>query len=151
MADENAEVVRRFFEGIINEGRLELADEVLAPDYRDHAPLTAEVPGPEGFKRRMQLLASSFEMRIAIEDMTVEDDRVAFRWTMTGRHVGEFGGAGADRQSGHPHRAESRAAARRAHRRSLERVRPHGPDAPGRRGRLGRMSGAAGPRRPSAQ
>jgi predicted ester cyclase len=92
MADANAEVVRRFFEGIINEGRLELADEVLTPDYRDHAPLTAEVPGPEGFKRRMQLLASSLEMRIAIEDMTVEEDRVAFRWTMTGRHVGEFGG-----------------------------------------------------------
>jgi steroid delta-isomerase-like uncharacterized protein len=92
MADENAEVVRRFFQGIINEGRLELADEVLAPDYRDHAPLTAEVPGPEGFKRRMQLLARSFEMRIAIDDMTVEEDRVAFRWTMTGKHVGEFGG-----------------------------------------------------------
>lgn len=92
MADENTEVVRRFFEGIINEGRLELADEVLAPDYHDHAPLTAEVPGPEGFKRRMQLLARSFEMRIAIEDMTVEEDRVAFRWTMTGKHVGEFAG-----------------------------------------------------------
>ena len=92
MADGNVAIVRRFFEGIINDGRLELADEILAPDYRDHAPLTAEVPGPEGFKRRMQLLARSFDMRIAIEDITEQADRVAFRWTMTGRHIGEFGG-----------------------------------------------------------
>ena len=44
MADENAEVVRRFFDGIINEGRLELADEVLTRNDLDHAPLTAEGP-----------------------------------------------------------------------------------------------------------
>jgi len=93
MSEDNKARVRLFFEGVINDGNLDLADEFLASDYVDHAPLTAEVPGPEGFKRRIQLLQRSFAIRIAIEDMTAEEDRVAFRWTISGKHVGEFSGA----------------------------------------------------------
>jgi predicted ester cyclase len=92
MLEDNKELVRRFYEGIVNEGKLELAHDMLASDYVDHAPLPIQTPGPEGFKRRVQQLHGMFAIRITLEDITAEDDRVAFRWTIRGRHIGEFAG-----------------------------------------------------------
>lgn len=92
MSEENKALVRRFYEGIVNEADLQLAYEVLDPNYVDHSPLPVDTPGPEGFKRRVEQLHEMFGIRITVADVTAEDDRVAFRWTMRGRHIGEFAG-----------------------------------------------------------
>jgi predicted ester cyclase len=92
VSEDNKALVRRFYEGIVNDRRLELAHEVLDPAYIDHAPMPIEVPGPEGFKRRVAQLHAMFAIRITREDMTAEDDRIAFRWTIQGEHIGEFAG-----------------------------------------------------------
>jgi predicted ester cyclase len=92
MSTENKELLRSLFQRIINEGDLAAADEVLAPDYEDHSPVPLELPGPEGFKRRVEQLRASFAIRVELHDMLAEGDLVAFRWTITGKHVGEFGG-----------------------------------------------------------
>ncbi len=92
MSEKNKALVRRFYEGIVNERNLALAYEMLDPDYIDHAPLPIEIPGPEGFRRRVEQLHQMFEIRISLEDITADQDRVAFRWTINGTHVGEFAG-----------------------------------------------------------
>jgi predicted ester cyclase len=92
VSDSNKHLVRHFFEGLFNDGDLSTVDQYLAPDYVDHSPFASEAPGPEGFKRRMKMLRDTLAVQIRLEDLIAEDDLVAFRWTMEGRHVGEFAG-----------------------------------------------------------
>jgi predicted ester cyclase len=92
MPVDNKELMRRFYDRIINEGDLAVVDDVLDPDYEDESSVPLELPGPAGFKRRIEELRRSFTLRIELHDMVGERDLVAFRWTITGEHVGEFGG-----------------------------------------------------------
>jgi predicted ester cyclase len=92
MQADNKELMRRFYERIINEDDPDVADEVLAPDYEDESSVPLELPGPAGFKHRIEELRRSFTLRIELHDMVAEGELVAFRWTITGEHVGEFGG-----------------------------------------------------------
>ena len=85
-------MVRRLFFMMINDGRLDVADDGFAPDYLDHSPFSPPTPGPEGFKQRVGELRRALEARMDIYDMTSEEDRVAFRWQLTGKHVGDFAG-----------------------------------------------------------
>jgi predicted ester cyclase len=77
--------VRLFIEAVLNEGRLELIDDLVAADYVGHVPCAeTEVTGPEGVRR----LVSSHRrahpgLHIKIDDQVAEDDRVATRWQAT--------------------------------------------------------------------
>ena len=77
--------VRLFFEAVLNEGRLELIDELVAADFIGHVPCAAAaVTGPEGVRR----LVSSYRrdhpsVYIKIEDQIAEDDLVVTRWQAT--------------------------------------------------------------------
>jgi predicted ester cyclase len=92
MSEANKSLVRHFFEGIFSDGDLDVVHEFMAVDYVDHSPFSAEAPGPEGFKRRMDMLRRSLAVRMTLQDLIAEGDLVAFRWTMHGKHVGEFAG-----------------------------------------------------------
>jgi predicted SnoaL-like aldol condensation-catalyzing enzyme len=46
--EENKVLVRRFFEEVFNQRRLDRADEFVAPDYLDHAAVPGQGPGLEG-------------------------------------------------------------------------------------------------------
>jgi len=49
-AEENKALARRVLEEIFNNGNLDLADELIAPDYVDHDPaMPDDIRGPEGF------------------------------------------------------------------------------------------------------
>ena len=44
LAEENKAVVRRLIEEVYNRGNLDIADELLAPDYVDHTCLQGNMP-----------------------------------------------------------------------------------------------------------
>ena len=90
--EENKALARRVLEEMFNAGNLDVADELLAPDYVDHDPtLPEDVHGPEGFKEYVATYRSAFpDLHIQIEDQIAEGDRVATRWTGTGTHNGEL-------------------------------------------------------------
>ena len=92
MSEENKAMVRRLFLGMVNDGLLDMADDAFALEYRDHSPVSEPMPGPAGFKRRVSELRRALDARMNIYDMTSEQDRVAFRWHLTGKHVGDFAG-----------------------------------------------------------
>jgi predicted SnoaL-like aldol condensation-catalyzing enzyme len=76
------------FDEIINQGRLEVADELFAEDYVDHGPM-GDLPGRESFK---QLVA---QWRDAVPDVHCEIDTVVQQgdlcaWLVrtTGTHTG---------------------------------------------------------------
>jgi predicted SnoaL-like aldol condensation-catalyzing enzyme len=77
--------VRLFVEAVLNEGRLDLIDELVAADYIGHVPCaTAAVAGPEGVRRLVSSRRRSHpSLYIKIEDQIAEDDLVVTRWLAT--------------------------------------------------------------------
>jgi len=77
--------VQLFIEAVLNEGRLDLIDELIAADFVGHIPCAEpEVTGPSGVRR----LVSSHRhahpgLHIKIEDQIAEEDRVVTRWHAT--------------------------------------------------------------------
>ena len=107
-AQENKAVSRRVAEEIFNEGNLDLADELYAPDYVLHDPsLPEDLHGPEALKQYAAMNLGAFpDARVTVEDQIAEGDMVVTRWTATGTHTGELLGIpppeGASRSRGSP-------------------------------------------------
>jgi steroid delta-isomerase-like uncharacterized protein len=93
-AGENKALTRRVIEEMFNKGNLDVADELLAPDFVDHDPAMPEdVRGPEGFKEHVGAFRSAFsDLHVRIEDQVAEGDKVVQRWTGTGTHDGDLMG-----------------------------------------------------------
>jgi steroid delta-isomerase-like uncharacterized protein len=92
---DNEAVAARFHEEVFQQGRLEVADEICAPDFRWFSPgLPAEGgAGPQFVKQFASMLRSAFpDLLLRAEDSIAEGDRVVERWTMQGTHQGEFQG-----------------------------------------------------------
>ena len=88
----NEAVVRRMVEEVINGRNLDLADELIAPEYQYHGDVVG-VNGPEGFKGLWQMFIRTFpDVILTIEDIFSEGDLVAARLTFKGTHEGEFMG-----------------------------------------------------------
>ncbi len=92
-AEENKAIVRRFW-GVWEEGNIDLVDELLAPDYINHTPASPDQPtGPEGVKGVVAMFRSAIpDLRVVVEDMIAEGDKVVVRYTLEGTHEGELFG-----------------------------------------------------------
>jgi steroid delta-isomerase-like uncharacterized protein len=93
-AEENKKVVQRFWGVWEEENFVDLIDELLAPDYVNHSPGTPDQPtGPEGVKAVVSMFRSGMpDLRVTIDDMIAEGDKVATRYTIEGTHEGELFG-----------------------------------------------------------
>lgn len=71
-------------------------DIMFAPDAVDHDPAPFQEQGREGYRRFFHYLVSAFpDFTITPERMVADDDSVAFAYTLTGTHQGEFEGVAA--------------------------------------------------------
>jgi predicted ester cyclase len=85
--EENKAIVRRWTEEGFGKGNLAVADEVVATDFVNHNPVAEQRPGREGLKQAVAMLRGAFpDLRVEIEDMIAEGDRVAIRDTIRGIH-----------------------------------------------------------------
>ena len=95
-ATEAKALARRFIEELWNERRMEVADELFAPDCVTHQLRSGaeDVPAPrtpELVKQHVAAWLASFpDLRFEIEQMIAEDDLVATRCTMRGTHTGAW-------------------------------------------------------------
>lgn len=93
MSDENKAIVRRTMEECFNNGNLGVADELVTADYVDHAAPPGFPGGPEGFKQLVGMYRQAFpDLRVTIEEVIAEGDKVVTRWVATGTHQGELMG-----------------------------------------------------------
>jgi steroid delta-isomerase-like uncharacterized protein len=85
--------MRRYL-GVFEQGNIEHLDELLAPDYINHSPATPDLPtGPEGVKAVVTMFRSAMpDLRVVVEDMIAEGDKVATRYTLEGTHESELFG-----------------------------------------------------------
>lgn len=81
------EIVRAYFEGLLNGRDLTVCDRLLAADYVDHDAPADTPPGPASVRAFVgQFLAEYPDLRVHIEDMVAEGDRVAVRAVWHGTH-----------------------------------------------------------------
>jgi steroid delta-isomerase-like uncharacterized protein len=84
------ELVTRWATEAVAAGRDEAWDELLADDVVDRTG-GAESRGRESFKARARAVYAAFADRsVSVDDLVVEGDRIAWRWTLTGTHTGPF-------------------------------------------------------------
>ena len=92
----NQSVIRRFHEAT-NSGDLEqisrAVDELVEPDAVIRTPLPIDATGPEVLKVVFGRLLRAFpDLRVTIEDLISEGDKVVSRNTVTGTHSGDYMG-----------------------------------------------------------
>ena len=94
LSEENKAIVRQQEEELFTQGNLDAADEVYAPDYVGHDPSNSEeVRGLEAAKRAASDYRQAFpELRVTVEALIAEGDRVAARLRFRGTHLGELDG-----------------------------------------------------------
>ncbi len=84
-------LVKRWTQAV-TEGPMSLFDELLADDAVDRSG-PAPVQGLESFKARCGAVRAAFaDLQVVVDDLIVETDAIAWRWTLTGTHVGAFAG-----------------------------------------------------------
>jgi steroid delta-isomerase-like uncharacterized protein len=94
-AEENKKKARRLMEEAFGQGKPELVDDLLAPDFVRHDPYieAGEVRGVETVKENIVWFHNVFpDLTCTIEDQIAEGDKVVTRWTVRGTHQGEFFG-----------------------------------------------------------
>ncbi|HEX5690450.1 MAG TPA: ester cyclase [Roseiflexaceae bacterium] len=90
--EQNATTVRRAFEEAVNERKLALFDELLAPNYVNHS-MPTPAPGPEGMKAVIGAFLTGFpDFQVVVEDVVASGDFVCTRGHFTGTHAGDFQG-----------------------------------------------------------
>jgi predicted ester cyclase len=101
--ERNKAVVRRIFDEIFNQGKLDVADELLTPDTAVHVPFEHPGSGPAALKKIVGSLRGGFpDIQLEIEDMLGEGDKVAVAWHSTRQtHLGPYRGLPPTRRSVH--------------------------------------------------
>ncbi len=91
-AEENKALVRRVFEQGINAQDDAAIRETIAKDYVNH-DMPAPSPGSEGFRQVIGMFRAAFpDMRVNLEDVLADGDKVVTRGFFTGTHQGDFMG-----------------------------------------------------------
>ena len=85
--EKNKALVRRLIEEAINQGNLDVADQLLAPDFVDHDLVPGKVADMEDLKRWVGELRASFsDYHFSIEEQVAEGDKVVTRTIFSGAH-----------------------------------------------------------------
>lgn len=94
MSEENKAVVLRVFDEIINQGKLEVAEEVTTPTTQVHVPFAHPGHGTPGLQKIAAGLREGFpDIRVQVDEILDVDDRVVVRWRTTRQtHTGEYRG-----------------------------------------------------------
>jgi len=94
MSNNPKAVVERFFYEAINERKLEILEDIIAPDFRGNILEYEQTSNTR--EEITQMLAGVFvafpDYQQVIHDWIVEGEKVVARWTTTGTHQGVYNG-----------------------------------------------------------
>ncbi len=91
--EETKSLVRRYVEQVLNEGNLNVLDELLSPNYKRYLSPRGAPLGPELQRQRLAGLRAAFpDVHLAIDDIIGEGERVVVCMTLSGTHRGTFQG-----------------------------------------------------------
>jgi steroid delta-isomerase-like uncharacterized protein len=83
---DNKAIVRRLYEEVWNQRRLDVVDELISPSHALNEPQVSDSQiGQESYKRRVAELTTSFpDLRFSIENMLTETSKVVVSWIISG-------------------------------------------------------------------
>jgi predicted ester cyclase len=90
--EENKAIARRWSDEIWGKGNVSALDELMAANFSWLNAPPGMAPDLNSFKQYVASLSSFANMSCTIEDMIAEGDKVAVRWTWSGRHTGDYMG-----------------------------------------------------------
>jgi predicted ester cyclase len=89
-AARNKTIVRRLIEEVVNEGDTRLLPDLIAADHVCHEP-SGDLYGPEGVGLLVAELRLAFpDLRVTLDDLLADGDRVVRRFTLRGTHGGIY-------------------------------------------------------------
>src|SRR5829696_3415646 len=92
-AQENEALVRRYFEEVWAKGNVAAVDEFMAPNYVEHTGPPGSPPGRDTLKQYIAMFHEAFpDARGVLHDILAQGDRVVYRWSTSGTHLGEWAG-----------------------------------------------------------
>src|SRR5215203_272296 len=89
----NEEVVRQLFDQVLNQGNMDLIDDLFTPDFVLHpsSDPAQDVRGQDGVMGFVMGVRAAFpDIVYTIDDLISEGDSVVVRWTNRGTHQGDF-------------------------------------------------------------
>ena len=90
--EPNIEIVKLYVEEIWNKRNLSVADSIIGNEFVDPASATGE-SGPTAFKEIVSSYLVIFpDIKLTIDDLVADDDKVAWKWTAQGTHESEIWG-----------------------------------------------------------
>lgn len=93
MGTNARELVRRINEELYGKGRVDLIEDLYHEDFVHHNPPEGVPPDRNGEKSFVQATHAALSHTEVRMDRFVQDgDKVAWRWTMRGKHTGAFMG-----------------------------------------------------------
>ena len=96
LESENIATLQRFVEEVINQGRLDAADELVEENFVELDPLPGQRQGREGLKEVIAMMRAAFpDIHWTVEETVAAGDKVVTRFTWTGTHRGNFLGIAA--------------------------------------------------------
>ena len=85
------DTIRRMFDEIINQGKIEVVDELFHPEFQSMTP--QGTLDRAGFRGYVEMWRSGFpDIHCEVDDLIEEGDRVAWSVRARGTHSGEFMG-----------------------------------------------------------
>jgi steroid delta-isomerase-like uncharacterized protein len=90
--EENIQLIRRWFQEIWNEGKIQTVHDLLSPDAvgRGQTITQSEIHGPKDFVPFVQQIRAAFpDIHVEIEDAFGAGDKVVARWSATMTHRGD--------------------------------------------------------------
>lgn len=89
----NKNVIRTFIEEVINQGRLERANDLVLENFVELDPLPGQQQGREGLKEVIGQIRAAFpDICWVVDEMVTEEEKVVTRFTWSGTHRGAFFG-----------------------------------------------------------
>ena len=91
----NEALAIRYHDDIFQKGKLEVADEILSPDFVIRNPVLPEDlrKGPEGTKKYAStVITAVLDRKLVHHDILSKGDKVLIRWTNSGTNTGPLFG-----------------------------------------------------------
>ena len=91
-AQLNKEAAQAYFTRVLNQGDMESADQIFAPDLVFHYPL-GNLNGVDAVKTYVQTVRTAFpDIAFEVASLIGEGRHVAARWSLNGTQTGDFKG-----------------------------------------------------------
>jgi steroid delta-isomerase-like uncharacterized protein len=97
---EGAELIQRFYDEMLGEGKVDKLGDYVTDDVVDHEPFPGQSDGIDGVREFIEMMRSSFsDIRARMGPWLESGDLASAQVTITAKHTGDFMGVPATEKS----------------------------------------------------